>query len=280
MGSYKDLYYPETCPVKQGPHVRSAYCLHVLNHVLKANSQVLAHNSQLKEQKSRTKAGAEPQDELRDQGLTRPKVIHRNVHLFFLFLFFLLTYQYCWVSANLLSSPWWICQVLILVPFRGSALQVVHTLISLLETKGKKVMVSNKKKFKEEFGEDEDEKPPNLQRPDDYNAIFTGNVDDHFRIGTLWKKNPSFFKNPSLSLWPSPVLSSPGVSILKGSMRLYAPFYSSDIIITSPLGLRTVLGAEGERKRDFDFLSSIELLVVDQADVFLMQNWEHVLVRT
>uniref|UniRef100_A0A3B4HA89 U3 small nucleolar RNA-associated protein 25 homolog n=1 Tax=Pundamilia nyererei TaxID=303518 RepID=A0A3B4HA89_9CICH len=213
MGSYKDLYYPETCPVKQGPHVRSAYCLHVLNHVLKANSQVLAHNSQLKEQKSRTKAGAEPQDELRDQGLTRPKV-------------------------------------LILVPFRGSALQVVHTLISLLETKGKKVMVSNKKKFKEEFGEDEDEKPPNLQRPDDYNAIFTGNVDDHFRIG---------------------------VSILKGSMRLYAPFYSSDIIITSPLGLRTVLGAEGERKRDFDFLSSIELLVVDQADVFLMQNWEHVL---
>ncbi|KAK2891526.1 U3 small nucleolar RNA-associated protein 25 homolog [Channa argus] len=213
MNSYKDLYFPETCPLNLGPQVRSAYCLHILNHVLKANSQVLAHNAQLREQKTEAKPGAEPQDEPRDQGLTRPKV-------------------------------------LIIVPYRGGALRVVQTLISLLETKGKKIVVNNKKRFKEEFGEEMDDQPAKLQRPDDYHAIFSGNVDDHFRIG---------------------------VSIVRSSMRLYAPFYSSDIIIASPLGLRTVLGAEGESKRDFDFLSSIELLVVDQADVFLMQNWEHVL---
>lgn len=76
-------------------------------------------------------------------------------------------------------------QALILVPFRGGALQVVQTFISLLETKGKKMVVSNKKRFKEEFGEEADDKPPNLQRPDDYNAIFSGNVDDHFRIGAV-----------------------------------------------------------------------------------------------
>ncbi|XP_037550674.1 U3 small nucleolar RNA-associated protein 25 homolog [Nematolebias whitei] len=213
MGTYKDVFYSEMCPIKHHPQVLSSYCLHVLNHVLKSNSRILAHNAQLREQKALTKARAEPQDEPRDQGLTRPKV-------------------------------------LILVPLRGGALQIVHTLVSLLETKGKKIMVSNKKKFKEEFGMEADEKPPNLHRPDEYNAIFSGNVDDHFRIG---------------------------VSIVKGNVRLYAPFYSSDIIIASPLGLRTVLGAEGEKKRDFDFLSSIELLVLDHADIYLMQNWEHVL---
>ncbi|KAM8737264.1 U3 small nucleolar RNA-associated protein 25 homolog [Acanthopagrus schlegelii] len=213
MGCYKDLYHPESCPLNQGPQVQSAYCLHILNHVLKANSQVLAHNAQLREQKTQAKAGAEPQDEPRDQGITRPKV-------------------------------------LILVPFRGGALRVVQTLISLLETKGRKIVVNNKKRFKEEFGEEAEDKPPNLQRPEDYSAIFSGNVDDHFRIG---------------------------ISIVRSSMRLYSPFYSSDIIIASPLGLRTLLGAEGEKKRDFDFLSSIEILVVDQADVFLMQNWEHLL---
>ncbi|XP_037341950.2 U3 small nucleolar RNA-associated protein 25 homolog [Pungitius pungitius] len=213
MGSYKDLYCSDICPVVQAPQVCSAYCLHVLNHVLKANSRVLAHNALLREHKTQAGPGAEPQDEPRDQGLTRPKV-------------------------------------LILVPFRGGALRVVQNLISLLETKGKKIMVSNKKRFKEEFGEETDVKPHHVQRPDDYEAIFSGNVDDHFKIG---------------------------ISIVKGSIRLYSPFYSSDIIIASPLGLRTVLGADGEFNRDFDFLSSIDLLVVDHADVLLMQNWEHVL---
>lgn len=77
------------------------------------------------------------------------------------------------------------CQVLVLVPFRGGALRVVQTLISLLENKGKKMVVSNKKRFKQEFGEEADDKPTNLQRPDDYHATFSGNLDDHFRIGTL-----------------------------------------------------------------------------------------------
>lgn len=43
------------------------------------------------------------------------------------------------------------------------------------------------------------------------------------------------------------------------------------------MGLRTTIGAEGETERDFDFLASIELLILDQTELFLMQNWDHVI---
>ncbi|XP_060610330.2 U3 small nucleolar RNA-associated protein 25 homolog [Anolis sagrei] len=209
MNSYRDLFYPERTALRNGEEIRHVYCLHALNHVLKANAQVLGNNAKRRDQKP----GIDD-DAFRDQGLTRPKV-------------------------------------LIVVPFRESALRVVHILIGLLESASqKKIDVSNKKRFKGEFGSDPEEKPPNLKRPEDYEAVFAGNIDDHFRIG---------------------------VAVLQKGMRLYAPFYSSDIIIASPLGLRTVIGAEGEKNRDFDFLSSVEILIIDEVDIYLMQNWEHVL---
>ena len=126
------------------------------------------------------------------------------------------------------------------------------------------------RRFRREFGAE-----PQVQRvvpkPSSYTALFTGNTDDCFKLG---------------------------VAVRGKMVRLFADFYSADIILASPLGLRTVIGAEGcglwyiyksqklsslchicrEKKRDFDFLSSVEVLVLDQADVFLMQNWEHVTV--
>ena len=65
-------------------------------------------------------------------------------------------------------------------------------------------------------------------------------------------------------------------------MRLYEHFYSSDIIVASPLAVRLMTGQETdetaakENKIDYDFLSSIEFLVLDQAEAFVFQNPEHV----
>ena len=51
----------------------------------------------------------------------------------------------------------------------------------------------------------------------------------------------------------------------RNSVNLYTEFNVSDIIVASPLGLRLVIGAdEHASKQNFDFLSSIEMLIVDQ----------------
>lgn len=56
-------------------------------------------------------------------------------------------------------------------------------------------------------------------------------------------------------------------------VKLYSEFYVSDLLVASPLGLKLVM----EEQRDQDFLSSVEVLVLHQADVLLMQNWDHVM---
>ena len=38
-----------------------------------------------------------------------------------------------------------------------------------------------------------------------------------------------------------------------------------------------IIGAKGDEERDYDFLASIELLVLDQTEIFLAQNWDHLI---
>lgn len=68
-----------------------------------------------------------------------------------------------------------------------------------------------------------------------------------------------------------------GISIGSKAVRLYAPFYSADIIVASPLGLRRIIGGEGDAKRETDFLSSMEVVILGGgAEVMRHQNWDHV----
>ncbi|CAO3600758.1 unnamed protein product [Absidia cylindrospora] len=106
----------------------------------------------------------------------------------------------------------------------------------------------NKKRFNEQFNLLEEDRVDET-KPADFLETFKGNIDDHFRIG---------------------------IKFTRKSMKIFSDIYNSDILIASPLGLRTLIGSEGDKKRDHDYLSSIEVMILDQSTNFLMQNWEHI----
>ena len=138
-------------------------------------------------------------------------------------------------------------KVLILLPFRNAALCAVNMMSHLLSVEQQSVM--NKARFESEYGSTDEAVLG--KKPEDFEATFKGNIDDNFRIG---------------------------ISITKKSVKLYTKFLSSDIIIASPVSLRAVMEpAKKGDSDDCDFLSSIEMVIVDQADVLFMQNWDNVL---
>ncbi|GFQ03003.1 U3 small nucleolar RNA-associated protein 25 [Phtheirospermum japonicum] len=151
-------------------------------------------------------------------------------------------------------------KVLILLPLAGIARRVVKRLLHLTPFKHK-ANVENLERFYEEFGsgrtengdEDESEIPKSKKsaKPSDFQALLgRDNDNDHFMIGIKYTH--------------------------KG-IKLYGDFYTSDVLVASPLGLITKIGeTEVVKEKDVDYLSSIEILIIDHADVMLMQNFSHV----
>ncbi|XP_057976026.1 protein NUCLEOLAR FACTOR 1-like [Malania oleifera] len=148
-------------------------------------------------------------------------------------------------------------KVLILLPFASFALRVVKRLIQLTPS-SYKTNVEYMDRFCDEFGTERAEDSGDhhvfekqSSKPSDFQALFGGNNNDHFMIG---------------------------IKFTRRCIKLYSDFYSSDMIIASPLGLVTKIGeAEKEKEKDTDYLSSIEVLIIDHADVIAMQNWSHVI---
>ncbi|KAJ2903202.1 hypothetical protein MKZ38_010238 [Zalerion maritima] len=138
-------------------------------------------------------------------------------------------------------------KVLFLLPTREACARTVHTLIHLLAGMGQE----HRKRFEEEFVDKEQKFGHGSDKPASFLDLFGGNDDDNFRIG---------------------------IKLTRTTIKLYSKFYASEILLASPLGLRMAM--EGDKKKgkepDHEYLSSIEVVVVDQADALLMQNWEHV----
>lgn len=198
-------------------------------------------------------------------------------------------------------------RVLILCPFRSSALSIVNNMIRLLNGQVAKpdnadsndlssgpTIVSNYDKLLDEFSyldEDEEEGgPAPSDKPVDWQRYFhCQNSDDDFKMGV--QINPGQGR-PLAGGEADDADNESGKVKSKNKgvgLRLFSEFYSSDIIIASPIGLRFVLeNHPGKVKSDkdgktsskssvaSDFLSSLECIYLHQADVLHMQNWEHV----
>lgn len=110
--------------------------------------------------------------------------------------------------------------VLILAPFRSFALRWVSALTS--HTPSPAFQVENRSRFQTEYGlppgaVDKLESAEPGTYPKDHVEMFKGNVDDSFRVG---------------------------VKMTRKTVKLFADFYSCDLILASPLGLRMSIEKE------------------------------------
>jgi U3 small nucleolar RNA-associated protein 25 len=141
--------------------------------------------------------------------------------------------------------------VLLLLPTRAAALRWLQEYVFPLTPEG--TQIENRRSFERYFGLPEGVEDPLASGdwPADHLENFRGNTDDNFLFS---------------------------IKLTRKAWRIIMPpsteekLVGSDIIIGSPLAIKML----HEKERRTDYLSSIEVCIVDGADVMAMQNWDHV----
>ena len=257
LSSYADLHICAETRENRND-IGDLLALHVLNHVLTSRGRVQKHNRRMKELREREEAAEEAgegtsqgmadeadEERWRDQGYTRPKV-------------------------------------LVLLPTRGTAVTFVQRMVSIM---GDSADINHLDRFEAEYAagivhDDEDDADAYNQRRkavlvskgEDWNELFgeDANDDDDFKIGMSLTPNAAR-RSKTKGLKGKAPDASGGILV-----KLYSDFYRSDIILASPLALKMATSGDEENEGDVDFLSSVEVCMVLNADVLLMQNWDHV----
>lgn len=242
FSSYKDVFYAAQTH-ESTETLRRLSAMHVLNHITKSRDTVARNNERLRKRQNKketTEAAAAAATTATLQDEDEEEKEYRDQ-------------GFCRAT------------VLVLLPLRSSALAFVKLLLELLPANVD--TFHNKDRFFNEYGsakddeedEDEDDAHDSKDGLKEWQKVFAeGNNDDCFQIG---------------------------LSLTRKSMRFYSEYHHADIIIASPLGLRQQLGDEvvdldsaddaDQVRLSTDFLTSIEVCVVDSVSLMLMQNVEH-----
>jgi U3 small nucleolar RNA-associated protein 25 len=327
LASYTDVLYPAVPDdfSTESSTTQRTLCLHILNHVMTTRTRIFKHNRKLKQLETAAEKAADaaandnkdtdtpppPEDDSsslwsRDQGFTRPTV-------------------------------------LVLLPTGGTCYTFVKTLLSLLSgsttatTSSTLGTVDNLERFETEYGPqdendkdvDDDVQVANLtpeqklrrqkvlqQKGPEWLQLFADEVNDNddFKMGIVMHPKGTTSFGAARKNKKSPLSNGNDDNEQQQqqegscSVKLYADFYRSDIIVASPLGLKMSLAAADNaangtggdeddndiddndhhdddgngsnnrqtRNRRADFLSSIEICLLARADVMYMQNWDHV----
>lgn len=272
--------------------------LHVLNHVLTLRTRIGRNNRYLKEkeaaEKAAEKAAAATAEEKKQDDKDTAKKSSSSLSLSLGD-----TTDVVEEERDVRDQGFTRPTVLVLLPTRGTCHRFIKDLYKL---SGATIDEEQEDRFDADYGElidedDEDETmDPNPKKAakteahrkavlaskgKEWNEFFgdKANQDDDFKIGVSLIPKTANKGGKNKSNISSNV-----------SLRLYSDFFKSDIIVASPLGLKMLLTPDAggddddsedesnnkKRKGSSDYLSSIEICLLQHSEMILMQNWDHV----
>lgn len=235
--SFKDVVQTDV-DFEARPALLRAALAHALDHVARSRRAMLRHTGALRRAEADVTPAPPRKGASRSAPLVPPKPTEKYQHL-----------DEAQEDTSKRDQGPTRCRALVLVATRKAALEVCLELRALCGGAAK-----HADRLESELGVDDDDPAMQREGPPDWEAVFGGNCDDACEVGISVRVDKG---------------QSVAVEFFAGTKT------KADIIVATPLALR-LAAEEEDRKGVLDRLAAVEVVVVDQADVLLYQNWETV----